>query len=329
MSLSLINIFIKYIMGSIDEILDLLKTQEKSAKEELGPIKDMSAEDKKLLISIKKEIASTEKLKKVADKSDTDDDKKQIAEAKGNLKDVKKIRRTIKVLQKQAGAPAGQQMNKVKKAQPRPANSNEGNVRCYIRYNNQGNPYRICDGGEPKDGFPKPPSQITAPITPQAFMEHLDKTYIELTDGQRGEYHRLDMANRRLEERMDDKVAEQYAKVIKNQRKVRKAQARLNKLEGKEDDLQDKKKEQDFKAELKKMGPADVRRKKGSEAYKQFRKDFGLKEDKLQKRFGKAKQATAEQQQELQDAKDDYKTSQGKYQLQFKKSSKPVSVAFD
>ena len=69
-------------------------------------------------------------------------------------------------------------MNKVKKAQPRPANSNEGNVRCYIRYNNQGNPYRICDGGEPKDGFPKPPSQITAPITPQAFMEHLDKTYI-------------------------------------------------------------------------------------------------------------------------------------------------------
>ena len=68
-------------MGSIDEILDLLKTQEKSAKEELGPIKDMSAEDKKLLISIKKEIASTEKLKKVADKSDTDDDKKQIAQA--------------------------------------------------------------------------------------------------------------------------------------------------------------------------------------------------------------------------------------------------------
>jgi hypothetical protein len=92
-------------------------------------------------------------------------------------------------------------MKKVGKAQPQPPNVNSGQTRCYIRYNNQGRPYRICDDGKPKAGFPKPPSQITPLITPQEFLEERGKAYHELTDGQVREYHRLDMANRRLTEK--------------------------------------------------------------------------------------------------------------------------------
>lgn len=175
----------------------------------------------KLLNELKQDIASTEKSVYGAVKTDelTENQADAIAETLGNLEDkaesvqeqvkdkrlkredamkrARKYQRRLNKLKKQAGESV-RDMTKVGKAQPRPINNNPNNVRCYMRYNNQGNIYRVCDsGGKPK----KPPAQITKPISVQEFLDKLGKSYGELTDGQRNEYHRIDMANRRFAER--------------------------------------------------------------------------------------------------------------------------------
>lgn len=132
---------------------------------------------------------------------------------------VRKYQKQLNKLTKQATGKSKPNMNKVGKAQPRPANSNPNNVRCYMRYNNQGSIYRICNDGSTSSSKPK--AQITAPISVDAFMNNLGKTYGELTDGQAREYHRLDMANRRFAERGNQaEYQETIDSVLAQQRKA-------------------------------------------------------------------------------------------------------------
>ena len=143
---------------------------------------------------------------------------------------VRKYQSTLRKLEKQATGQSKPNMNKVGKAQPRPANSNPNNVRCFMRYNNQGNIYRVCDsGGKNQD---KPIAQITKPISVNEFLNKIGKSYGELTDGQAREYHRLDMANRRFQERADKEIyQETYDSVLQEQRRAGGLLSQRNKLE--------------------------------------------------------------------------------------------------
>ena len=131
---------------------------------------------------------------------------------------VRKYQRTLQKLNQQAGNT--QNIGVISKAKPRPKNNNPNDVRCFIRYNNQGNPYRICSSGGDniKD---KPPAQITAPIPVEEFLNKLGRTYGELTEGQTREYHRIDMANRRFEERERNAPArDALDEVLREQRRL-------------------------------------------------------------------------------------------------------------
>ena len=82
---------------------------------------------------------------------------------------------------------------------PKPKNVLPPNVRCYIRYGNAG-VYRFCpDFGKKAKGKPQ---KLAPLITPAQFITNVGKSgYADLTAGQQKEYHRLDMAGRRAEER--------------------------------------------------------------------------------------------------------------------------------
>jgi hypothetical protein len=188
------------------------------------------------------------------------------AEAKAKKEAKKKAKQPLpKPAFKKSGVK--EDMKKVGKANPRPPNVNSGQTRCYIRYNNQGRPYRICDDGKPKAGHPKPPDQITPLITPQEFLEERGKAYHELTDGQVREYHRLDMANRRKEEAQikGDKGEERVEKwrAEKKQERLDWKNTRIAELEKiKQTKTKVKKKLRDeIKAELKKEFAMGVKQK--------------------------------------------------------------------
>ena len=71
--------------------------------------------------------------------------------------------------------------------------------KCHTRYNNQGGKYTTCndnDADPSKAPAPKPPL-----ITVDAFLQQQGVGYSELTPGQKRAYHRIDMANRRKQER--------------------------------------------------------------------------------------------------------------------------------
>tara|TARA_Y100001937_G_scaffold36481_1_gene52286 strand:+ start:10800 stop:11795 length:996 start_codon:yes stop_codon:yes gene_type:complete len=130
---------------------------------------------------------------------------------------------------------------KIGKAQPRPPNDNPNNVRCFMRYNNQGNLYRVCDSGGKKT---KPPAQITPPISPEEFLNKINKGYSELTPNQTKEYHRLDMANRRFDER------QQLAPIQDTLESVLQEQRRLGGFVAKEQKLEETIKREKLKKEL-------------------------------------------------------------------------------
>ena len=83
------------------------------------------------------------------------------------------------------------------KANPQPPNVNPDGVRCYIRYNNMGIPYRTCNDAEGRKPR-KPKSQITPQLTPEEFADQ-HGGYSNLSEGQTRTYHRLYMREKRLE----------------------------------------------------------------------------------------------------------------------------------
>tara|TARA_R100000951_G_scaffold116460_1_gene128388 strand:+ start:5069 stop:6091 length:1023 start_codon:yes stop_codon:yes gene_type:complete len=213
--------------GAIDNLLNQL---DKEIKKDKGEIE----------IKLKQETIDNNKGKELLDKLDTQVNRlnktlkqlsdEELTENQARLR-AEKYLRAVNKINKQAGIEVIN-MNQVKKAQPRPANSNADNVRCYIRYNNEGNPYRICSDNQPREGFKKPPDQITKPISVDEFLNKVSKTYGELTAGQRREYHRLDMANRRWDDRMEQQPAqESLDSVLKEQRRLGGFIAQEQKLE--------------------------------------------------------------------------------------------------
>ena len=191
-------------------------------------------------------IERLEKQEKKIKETKKKNDKDELSEKLARLQ-IEKYQRAIRKLNKQAGV-KGKDMTKVGKAQPRPRNDNPNNVRCFIRYNNQGNPYRICSGNEPTKGFPKPPDQITPPIPVEEFLDKLGKTYGELTEGQRREYHRIDMANRRFNDRaLQQPIRDTLDSVLQEQRRLGGFIAQEQRLEEKQKrgELRLKKKEID------------------------------------------------------------------------------------
>tara|TARA_R110000803_G_scaffold70074_3_gene132784 strand:- start:2526 stop:3020 length:495 start_codon:yes stop_codon:yes gene_type:complete len=92
-------------------------------------------------------------------------------------------------------------------------------AKCFTRYNSSGNPYTICADKEwsESDRKNKGPQVYKDYITPEQFIDKLGKSgYTDLTQGQRKEYHRLDMGIRRRALRYDiNKVGKDINKLKK------------------------------------------------------------------------------------------------------------------
>ena len=87
--------------------------------------------------------------------------------------------------------------------------------KCWWRYNNQGGRYKTCEINQYKKGnkqSKKQPKEVNR-LTPEQFVEQIGKDYSKMKKPQQNEYHRLDMAQRRKEERQE------VAKIVKQRKK--------------------------------------------------------------------------------------------------------------
>ena len=99
--------------------------------------------------------------------------------------------------------------------------SEEG--KCWWRYTNQGARYKTCAINQKKAGKPKVPKEVNR-LTPEQFVEKIGIDYSKMKKPQRNEYHRLDMAERRKEERQEvSKIVEQRRKARKRKQNKKKA----------------------------------------------------------------------------------------------------------
>lgn len=189
----------------------------------------------KLLEDLEKAIDKAEKNDVSMSISEVKDVKKEIKEVKNDdnitKRDKARARKKIKKLNEQASQVKQPSLavgkGKNARANPRPPNINKDGVRCFIRYNNMGVPYRICSANEGKKGHKKPPAQITPQISPEEFANK-HGGYSNLTDNQVREYHRLDMRERRAEEQKAKEKGEKFIKQFREERKrQRKKDAKL------------------------------------------------------------------------------------------------------
>ena len=87
--------------------------------------------------------------------------------------------------------------------------------KCWWRYNNNGGRYKTCEINQYKKGVGKTPKEVDR-LTPEQFVEKIGIDYSKMKKPQRNEYHRLDMAERRKEERQE------VSKIVEQRRKARK-----------------------------------------------------------------------------------------------------------
>jgi len=141
---------------------------------------------------------------------------------------------------------------KKKKAKPlRPPSKGGAGVRCYMRYGNAGQMYRICKGPPPPTT--KPPAVFTPLITPSTFIAQLSasskgkiSSYGDLSSSQRSNYHRLAQAQTREDRRENAEMNnEQYTLFLEQKR----TDAKIDRLE----DKLEKKKEKEEKKIQKNM----------------------------------------------------------------------------
>ena len=93
--------------------------------------------------------------------------------------------------------------------------------KCWWRYNNQGGRYKTCEINQYQKGQGKQPKEVSR-ITPEQFVEQIGKSYSEMKQPQKNEYHRLDMAQRRKEERQE------VSKIVKQRKKKKKELILIN-----------------------------------------------------------------------------------------------------
>ena len=74
--------------------------------------------------------------------------------------------------------------------------------KCWWRYTNNGGRYKTCEANQYKKGNRSAPPREASRLTPEQFVDKMGVDYSEMTKAQKNEYHRLDMAQRRKEERM-------------------------------------------------------------------------------------------------------------------------------
>jgi len=169
--------------------------------------------------------------------------------------DKKKLRGQVKELQKQAKNE--NDSNKVPKGEGAKGTGggNSNGVRCYIRYNNQGNPYRICsDGAVPK---PKKPKSIITPIMDAGKFAENNGGYANLSKEQERTYHRLYMAKQRQNEKGIEDGGKAFKEIIQAENQMKKEEARLKKLVKKEKAFAKKENRRKYKEELSKQGKAN------------------------------------------------------------------------
>lgn len=237
----------------------------------------MSDKIDELLDNLDEKIQSENVKMEVVDKAE-----KKLAKIPDATKtDKKKVRRKIRKIKKIIGqdttstGPAGKKENAKAKGT---GGGNKDNLRCYIRYNNMGNPYRTCND---KVGLEKPkkPSVITPSIPADEFAEKFGG-YSNLSDEQTATYHRLFMREKREKEQAlstaDDGVeAYRLMRLKEKQKKVEKKEKELKeKLENKEE----------YKKQLLKLGsqPNKITIDKLKKKYKQplrSKKVKAIKED--------------------------------------------------
>ena len=180
------------------------------------------------------------------------------------------------------GAPAGYKKHGTAQVTPQPSNKLPSNVRCFIRYGNSGGPYRICVDGEGfKDPVKTPPQKVAPLITPQEFVKQRGKkSYADLSEGQKKEYHRLDMANRRRDERELEKKGAEEVKKQKELDRLEKQKARAEKAQ---------------KAIEKKVAKAQAKEKKAIKVLKKVKKIKNPKKKKAEVKEAKEDVSEAEQ----------------------------------
>ena len=96
-----------------------------------------------------------------------------------------------------------------------------GDLRCYMRYGNAGQAYRVCNNDSKFTPPDKPIAKIVAMITPQEFSERIGVPYTEMSSSQKSNYHRLasglSMREKRVEEgKQKDMNKAEYKEHIKS-----------------------------------------------------------------------------------------------------------------
>jgi hypothetical protein len=73
--------------------------------------------------------------------------------------------------------------------------------KCWWRYNNMGGRYKTCEANQYQKGNRSAPPREVRRLSPEQFVDKTGVDYSDMTKAQKNEYHRLDMAQRRKEER--------------------------------------------------------------------------------------------------------------------------------
>lgn len=95
--------------------------------------------------------------------------------------------------------------------------------KCWWRYNNMGGRYKTCEANQYKKGARREPPREVRRLTPDQFVDRIGIDYTNMSKAQKNEYHRLDMAQRRKEER------QAIAKIAVQRQQARKRKQKQNK----------------------------------------------------------------------------------------------------
>lgn len=127
---------------------------------------------------------------------------------------------------------------------------------CWMRYSGGGTPYKICKTPAQVKNMKKKAEKSRAKrlkdylpdITAKEFLDKIDKTYVELTEGQKRQYHKYKQRERR-------KVLKKLYNTNVDDVKKEYKEERLKRKEEKEQEKKQKKEKKEKKKKIKKKKP--------------------------------------------------------------------------
>lgn len=256
----------------IDDLLKDLENKDGEIEIVEEKLKDEKKEQEALDKTLKGEEKKKQKKRKVKIINKLEMEKDELEKEKT------KMRKQLAKLEKQAGKETNKVAGKGSSAKAvGTGGGNKDGVRCYIRYNNAGNPYRICNdkkGKEPR----KPKSKITPPMDASEFAEKYGG-YSNLSKEQERTYHRLYMAAMREEERKLEDGGEEFKQLVSATKQKKKEVKRLEKLEKEKQKIERKQNRKKYKEALDKLVPKD---RKNPSIRKSLQEKYGVtpKQDK-------------------------------------------------